>query len=128
MTNFPRSAIARARLENEEKWSDIKIPPLRFPEGWAIQLVPPFAGAVARFIATNTHGAKVSVYYDAHGALGACDTPYWEAYPIGGATVADEDDPSRFFGDDTTDLINFIARVGDPVRGAIVALGGEVDE
>jgi hypothetical protein len=128
MPNFPHDSLARAKVEAAEKWRDIEIPPLRFPEGWEIKLVAPFAGAVARFIATNTHGGKVSVYYDAHGALGACDSPYWEAYPVGGATVADVVDPERFFGEDTTDLIEFIAKVGDPVRGAVVGLGGEVDE
>lgn len=120
--------VARANLEKAEKWSEIKIPPLRFPAGWVVELIPPFAGAVARFKATNTHGVAVSVYFDAHGTLGAVDSPYWEVYPVGGGlTVADEDDTMRFFGVDTTEMIEYIGNLGDPVRGAIVGLGGRVD-
>jgi hypothetical protein len=131
MPNFPHDTLARAKVEAAEKWRDIKIPPLRFPEGWVIELVPPFAGAVARFVATNTHGVKVSVYYDAHGALGAEDHPYWEIYPVGGdLTVADEDDTRRFASNEqgTAMMIECIGRMGDPVRGAIVGLTGKVDE
>jgi hypothetical protein len=128
MSLFPRDSVERSKVESLEKWWEIKIPPIRFPEGWVVELVPPFAGAVARFVATNTHGVRVSVYYDAHGALGAMDVPYWEVYPVGGEslTIADDDDTARFVDEQTDEMIEYIGTLGDPVRGAIVGLtGGE---
>lgn len=128
MLNWPDHSSARAKLEQAENWGGIEIPELRFPAGWVVQLVPPFAGAVARFMATNTHGVKVSVYYDAHGALGAMSAPYWEVYPIGGQlTVADKEDTSRWFSTSTAEMIAFIGSMGDPVRGAFVGLTGATD-
>lgn len=123
---YKQDRVARARLERDEQWQEIKIPALRFPAGWIVEPVAPFAGALARFLITNAHGVKVSVYFDAHGALGAVDNPYWEVYPVKGQlTVADDPEPDRFFGDDTTDMIEHIANLGDPVRGAIAGLTGE---
>lgn len=115
----------RNSLEAAEGWHSINIPPLRFPAGWEVRLVLPFAGAMARFLATNTHGGKVSIYYDTLDRLGAVGRPYWEMYVIGGGTLADSTDVTRFLAGEEEQLIEAIGQVGDPVRGAIAGLTGE---
>ncbi len=63
------------------KWCG-KIPSIPFKEGWLVQIIPPFAGAVVRFLVTTPYTKdSVSVYLDCYGMLGACDHPYWEVYP-----------------------------------------------
>ena len=65
-----------------KKWAN-QIPFIKFPDDWVVQVIPPFAGAIARFVvkeATGNH--KVSVYLDCYDMLGFNETPYWEIYPI----------------------------------------------
>ncbi len=64
-----------------DKWCD-KIPPLKFDSNWEVRVIPPYAGAIARFIvnkAGETH--RVSVYLDCYDDLGWKREPYWEVYP-----------------------------------------------
>ena len=120
------NSLKRAELEHAENWEHIDIPELVFPTGWRVKPMPPFNGALARFIITNTHDVRVSVYFDPHGALGACQSPYWETYPHSGdLTIADDDDTNRWFGSETTEMLEFIGNLGCPVRGAIAGLTGE---
>ena len=120
-------SLARAKIEEAEEWDRVDIPPFVVPAGWTIKLVPPFAGAMARMIVTNAHGGKVSVYFDAQDALGVVGFSYWEIYPIENQTAADvADNTQRFFGEDITDLVAAIDRVGDPVRAAVFGLTGEL--
>lgn len=78
--------IPRLQVEKTEKWNDWlgKIPYLRFPANWHVQVIPPFCGAMARFrvkTATMTEDSHVSVYLDCYEQLGCFDEPYWEIYP-----------------------------------------------
>jgi hypothetical protein len=54
-----------------------KIPAIKFPQGWEVQIIPPFGGALCRF---RVNGI-VSVYLDGYDLLGYCREPYWEVYP-----------------------------------------------
>jgi hypothetical protein len=77
----------RYDVEHCEQWREAidKIPALSFPRTWKVKVIPPFAGAMARFIAVS--GKKsISVYLDMHESLGYFDGPYWEAYPVNGDT------------------------------------------
>lgn len=65
---------------NTGEWC-LKIPSIPFKRGWKIKIIPPFAGAVARFLVEANNNQHVSVYLDCYGMLGACDIPYWEVYP-----------------------------------------------
>ncbi len=61
------------------KWTD-EIPFIQFPSDWQIKIVPPFAGAVIRFLIKKS-AAQVSIYLDCYGKLGCMNEPYWEVYP-----------------------------------------------
>lgn len=54
-----------------------KIPAIKFPQHWEVQITPSFAGALVRFRVNN----KVSVYLDGYDVLGIEGEPYWEVYP-----------------------------------------------
>jgi hypothetical protein len=54
-----------------------KIPHIKFPAEWEVQIIPPFNGALARFRVNN----KVSIYLDGYDTLGYFGEPYWEVYP-----------------------------------------------
>ncbi|MEM6483814.1 MAG: hypothetical protein AAF662_02350, partial [Pseudomonadota bacterium] len=61
------------------RWMN-EIPDITFDEGWRIRVIPPFAGAVARF-RVNEH---TSVYLDCYDDLGCVGQPYWEVHPVDG--------------------------------------------
>jgi hypothetical protein len=80
-------------------WSG-KIPYLKFPNDVEVKVIPPFSGAVVRFLVKK--GEKsVSCYLDCYGILGAMDKPYWEIYPYEGDTY-------RCYIDETDDLMEKI--------------------
>lgn len=93
--------MMRGRLERDEKWRDCidAMPYLRFPESWEVAVIPPFAGAMARFWVRRGK-AHVSVYADFHNVLGCVGEPYWEIHPS-----ADLEDCDRFLLNETDDLI-----------------------
>jgi hypothetical protein len=62
------------------KWCE-QIPDVKFPKDWNVQLMPPFAGAIVRFVAKKKN-KRVSVYLDCYDMLGCFGEPHWEAYPI----------------------------------------------
>jgi len=62
-----------------DKWIN-EIPFIKFPSDWEIKVIPPFAGAVIRFM-VKKGDAYVSVYLDCYDFLGCCGQPYWEVYP-----------------------------------------------
>ncbi len=81
----------RIKTESAYQWREWipKIPYLKFPSNWGIQIIPPFGGAMARFCVktgNDPHVRNVSVYLDCHEELGCCDEPYWEVYPYNGDT------------------------------------------
>lgn len=63
-----------------------KIPFIPFKQGWLVKVIPPFAGAVARFLVSTDGKNYVSVYLDCYSQLGYWDAPYWEVYPYDGDT------------------------------------------
>ncbi|MFG7161963.1 hypothetical protein ACGYU5_15305 [Burkholderia pseudomallei] len=108
----------RRELERDEGWDSIcqrlwQIPALNFKPGWRVRVLPPFMGAVARFIVETDHGS-VSVYLDFHGNLcgwggrNSTPEPYWEAYKD------EEASNVRFKLEDTAGLIAFIASQVEP--------------
>ena len=50
------------------QWAD-DIPPLRFKEEWEVQIIPPFGGALVRFL-VSANDKLLSVYLDGYNMLG----------------------------------------------------------
>ena len=73
-------------IQEYRKWAD-KIPAIKFPSDWCVQIIPPYGGAIVRFI-VQRYGCKnkVSVYLDCYDRLGYVGRPYWELYPYKGVT------------------------------------------
>jgi hypothetical protein len=93
------------RYANDEfyrSWAG-KITPIKFPSDWGVEMVGPFAGALARFKVNN----KVSVYLDVDDSLGYMGEPYWEIYPDKFG------DCSRYFMKETEDLVKGIQEALD---------------
>lgn len=92
------------------KWAGV-IPALQFLPEWKIKVIPPFGGAIARFIVVSEFG-NISVYLDAYDELGCMDhKPYWEIYP-----GADGQDPDRFWMNETEELIAGIKKALDRLK------------
>lgn len=96
-------SMARADLERKEDWRELieKIPSVRFRPSWQVVVIPPFAGAVARFRASK-NGASVSVYLDWYDRLGSVGQPYWEIYP------AADGDTARFLVGEEGEMVSAI--------------------
>ena len=90
---------SRYDLEKREGWDTIArtVPSLNFKSEWDIKIIPPFAGAVARFRVLYK-GKDLSVYLDSNDSLGCVGEPYWELYPYNGDTL-------RFLMNDTEELM-----------------------
>ena len=71
-----KAAAEFDRAFETRKWIK-KIPYIKFPADWEVQIIPPFSGAIARFRVNN----KVSIYLDVYDLLGCYGEPYWEVYP-----------------------------------------------
>jgi len=105
MLNY-ENIIARSKVESAEKWDNIisKVPMLNFKEKWDVKIIPPFAGAVARFT-INKDGEQVcSVYLDWYNRLGIYGSPYYELYPF-------EDDIKRYSLEETKELMEDINNI-----------------
>jgi hypothetical protein len=74
----------RSSMENKEDWRGwiSKLPFIQFPAEWKIKVIPPFGGALARFVVQLPSGEIKSVYFDAYNSLGRWPRPYWEVYPF----------------------------------------------
>nr|DAN90730.1 MAG TPA: hypothetical protein [Bacteriophage sp.] len=46
-----------------------KLPAFHFDKEWDVKIIPPFAGAIIRFV-IDYKGKHVSVYFDAYSELG----------------------------------------------------------
>ena len=82
---FPRDALTCIewdKVNEVEKWVK-DIPEISFPSWWKVKIIPPFGGALVRFIVTRGK-AEVSVYLDGYDRLGYYGSPYWEVYPVSG--------------------------------------------
>lgn len=102
--------IQRAQIEQAEDWTGImdKIPFIQFPADWKVAIIPPFAGAVARFRVLLPGGETKSIYLDWHNRLGYCSGPYWEVYPVDG-------DTGRCLVNETEELLRLIATPGTSI-------------
>lgn len=94
--------IDRCNIEADQDWRGWigKIPAIQFDPGWKVQVIPPFAGALARFQVT-VGDKTASVYLDGYEALGCFGEPYWEVYPVG-------DDVGRCAMAETDELLDLI--------------------
>ena len=90
----------RFDVEAAEHWMEwgSKIPAIKFPAEWAIQVIPPFVGAMVRFI-VHFEGTAVSVYLDCYDRLGCFGAPYWEIYCREGS-IKESRGPWRYPMDD----------------------------
>jgi len=89
------------RVMETREWS-ASIPPITFPSDWQVHIVPPFAGAVVRFVVVKGD-SYVSVYLDGYDMLGIENEPYWEIF-----TPNEDSFPRRCPMDDTDTLIALI--------------------
>ena len=64
------------KIEHEEDWRGWvdKIPFLKFPISVEWKVIPPFVGAIARFL-VRVNGKTVSVYLDCYDRLGVFGAP-----------------------------------------------------
>lgn len=98
------SRIDRYKIEEEQNWRGWieKIPAIQFDDGWKVQVIPPFSGALARFRVT-VGDKTASVYLDGYEVIGCFGEPYWEVYPV-------DDDVGRCAMADTDELLSLIRR------------------
>ena len=95
--------MGRFEIEQKEQWREkiTQIPFIKFPKHWGISIIPPFGGAIARFLVKKPKGKEKSVYLDWFDRLGCCGSPYWEVYPYRG-------DVGRCDLNDTKELLRMI--------------------
>lgn len=94
---MPETTIERYKVEAEEDWRGWckKAPWLQFPPELEVKVIPPFAGAMARFMVRFPDSENhVSVYWDTQEAIGFMGgEPYWEVYPV---KIQDLDDGDQY--------------------------------
>lgn len=56
------------QIHDFKGWSH-KLPAFHFDKEWDVKIIPPFAGAIIRFV-IDYNGKHVSVYFDAYSELG----------------------------------------------------------
>ena len=83
------------------KWIE-EIPYLQFKESWEVTVIPPFGGAVVRFL-VKKGDIGASVYLDCYDKLGCYGEPYWEVYA--------SNEPIRFPMLDTKGLMDYLTSV-----------------
>lgn len=101
----------RIEIENEERWRYWceAIPYLHFDSDWVVKVIPPFGGALSRFVVKKGN-KSVSVYFEASCNLGwyadkhGNPLPYFEIYPY-------ENDVKRYGIDQTEQMIADIRKV-----------------
>ena len=94
---------------NEMEWSKWhkELPAIPFKEGWKVKIVPPFGGAIVRFLVFNNDESKqASIYFDAYNLLGCGGKPYWEVYPY-------QNDVGRVPMNDVDGLLEMISEAID---------------
>lgn len=84
-----------------------KIPSIPFKHDWKVTIIPPYAGALVRFL-VEKNNKKISVYLDVNCNLGFVmennkPLPYWEIYPY-------EGDIFRCYMNETEILVDAIER------------------
>lgn len=86
-----------------EKWRN-EIPFIPIYKDWEIKVIPPFCGAVVRFLVREPGGDDISVYLDCYDVLGCFGSPYWEIYP------AADGDVERYKMEDVDGLLDGLER------------------
>ena len=82
-----------------------KLPAFHFDKEWDVTIIPPFTGAIIRFV-IDYNGKHVSVYFDAYSELGWMydkdeqPIPYFEYY--------DGEDAHRYYLDESEQMMNDI--------------------
>ena len=85
------------------KWNK-EIPFIPIYKDWEIKIIPPFSGAVVRFLVREPGGDDISVYLDCYDTLGCFGSPYWEIYPSW------EGETARYKMDDIDGLLDGLER------------------
>lgn len=87
ITEWHKFLLARQAVETKYEWKRWckELPFINFPADWEVKIIPPFSGAITRFIIRHKErpNKTVSVYFDGYAELGVMNQPYFEAYPIG---------------------------------------------
>ena len=84
------------------KWVD-EVPYLKFPRSWMVKAIPPFGGAIVRYLISRDGENYVSIYLDCYDVIGFFGEPYWEVYPVDG-------DVGRCAMKDTDELMKMIKK------------------
>lgn len=79
-----------------------KVPYVPFKRSWQVRAIPPFGGALVRYI-VKWGDFTLSIYLDGDESLGFYGEPYWELYP------ASDGDTFRCAMDDVEKLVNACA-------------------
>jgi hypothetical protein len=101
------SIFDRHDIERSEGWREYakRMPWIKFPADWQVAVIPPFAGALARFRVKLPSGTEKSIYFDAHEALGYFGAPYWEVHPyqgdVGRCEMTNTDELLRMIADES---------------------------
>jgi len=91
------------------KWTG-KIPYIKFNPDWSVKVVPPYNGAMVRFLVKRGEVGPVSVFLDCHNALAlfvdhiGSQAPYWEVYPF------EDDGLLRVAMDNVEELVEAISK------------------
>lgn len=98
--------LNRKQIETQENWEKYarELPFIKWPSGWLVKAIPPFGGALVRYIIKDNRTPKnefVSVYFDAYDRLGYVGQPYWEVFPY-------EDDTFRCYMNEIDKLMKAI--------------------
>lgn len=101
--DYMKWVIAEGALSKVNEWDKwrMEVPFINFPSCLEVRVIPPFGGAIVRFVVRHIDFPETetrSVYLDCYGRLGAVDEPYWELYPHYGDTY-------RCAMNETNDLI-----------------------
>jgi hypothetical protein len=98
-------SISRSRVEVAEDWRGriSEIPYIKWPADWEVRAIPPFGGALVRYMVRLPNGAVKSIYLDCFQSLGFFgQEAYWEVYPVGG-------DVGRCAVEDVQELLRLVA-------------------
>lgn len=98
--HFSKSHLKKLATEVEKAFEycfwTVKVPWLRFPPYMEVAAIPPYSGAVVRFLVRHRDkpDAIVLVYLDCYDVLGDVGEPYWlvsSCFENDGAVVPMED-------------------------------------
>lgn len=100
--------LNRYRIAEEDeyrKWTEL-IPFIKWPADWEVKAIPPFGGAIVRYLIKTPKCKRVSVYLDCYQRLGFMSAPYWEVYPH-------EGDCARCYLNEAEELVRLISECAD---------------